>query len=574
MIPAPVLRRELKAAAGRRDVFAGRLVMAVLLGVVLSAAGGVAVDGDVFERSVFPAAGLKNFGALSLVLLAVFQVLTLAFLVPSLVGGAITEERERQTLPFLLMTRLTRTEVVLAKLAGRLAPAVSQALVGVPFVAFAAYLAGLFPGVAALHVLAVLSTTVTMGAISLVSSDRYARAGNARAAATVRVWGWLILPPALAFLPLPADPFWAALVWLVRESCRWVGTSSPLSLGFRWQWVVAPGGPAPGPPIATMVLAQTIVGSVAFAVAVLGLKRSDPRRAPAVQDALARPVCGDDPIYWREYLLPAQGRPGFRPVFLFRQALTLVRVVLVLLLQLVGVLAALAVPLGMAWIVARLAVPAFEETWLSGPGTAGRDAFTSMIQGVSAFVALASLLGVTSTVAGSVTTEREKGTWLPLLTTPLGGPEIVGGKLRAASRGQWKFAAILLAVWLVGSVCGATHPLGALLGAADFVAAVSLGLGLGVWLAVRPGEPSTAVTASALGALAVTAVHVPYLLVVLMPVRSATALSTLTAAPRAAAWAGLLGVPVASAALAYVLIRRSIERFDRYADRPHRVVAG
>jgi hypothetical protein len=65
-----------------------------------------------------------------------------------------------------------------------------------------------------------------------------------------------------------------------------------------------------------------------------------------------------------------------------------------------------------------------------------------------------------ATAATSVTSEREKDTWVSLSGTPLSGAEILIGILLGSA---WRVRVLLgasLLVWFIGLVCGAVHPLG------------------------------------------------------------------------------------------------------------------
>lgn len=575
MIPWPVLRRELKASAIRRDLYGFRMFLAVLLGLVVAITALIVLQGDILQKSVFPAEGLKNFGKGILIGVGVVQLMTLAFLVPSLVGGAIAEDRERDTLQFLLLTRLTRLEITLAKLAGRLAPAFSLTLVGVPFVAFASYLAGFFPELGALVVGGMFSTTLMMGAISLSSSSRHLKAGNARAEAKVLVWGWLIFSPVLAFVPLPANPYGAFLVWPIREFGRWVGPSSPVTLILNWQWVTGRWLPALADRAQTMVLTQAALTVLAIGSAVWGLKRHEPRRAKVDPSLDGRPPCGDDPIYWREYLLPQRSAANLRPLNLLKSLIALARLLLVVLFRLAVVLLIVAVPIALIKTTATMAVPAFQERWISGSGTTARDDLTWMLQAVSGFLGFLCMLTVTGNTANKTTTDREKGTWDQLLTTPLEGHEILGSKLRATASGLRPIAPVLGPLWLVGLVCGSLHPVGVVLAGLDLCAALCLGLALGTWLGIRPGATSTANSLASFGALAITGVHVPYLLLALAPARFLSGgFDEWTPAHPAVLAAGMILAPTVTTWLAYRLTRRAFVGFDRYVDRPCRGAAG
>ncbi len=69
--------------------------------------------------------------------------------------------------------------------------------------------------------------------------------------------------------------------------------------------------------------------------------------------------------------------------------------------------------------------------------------------------------------------ERERGTWLGLIATPLSGWEILRAKMLGPVLSRRRGALTLIALWTVGLMAGAVHPLG-------FLAAVT-GLAVFAW---------------------------------------------------------------------------------------------
>jgi hypothetical protein len=59
MLPGPIFRRELKAAASRRDLFIVRVVLALLLGGMAALAGLGLFDREARDRGLYKAAELQ-----------------------------------------------------------------------------------------------------------------------------------------------------------------------------------------------------------------------------------------------------------------------------------------------------------------------------------------------------------------------------------------------------------------------------------------------------------------------------------------------------------------------------------
>jgi ABC-type Na+ efflux pump permease subunit len=89
------------------------------------------------------------------------------------------------------------------------------------------------------------------------------------------------------------------------------------------------------------------------------------------------------------------------------------------------------------------------------------------------------VLMVAGTAAESVAKERERDTWLGLIATPLTGREILRAKLLGSLWKTRQVAALLLALWGVGLLAGAVHPLG-------FLAATT-GLAVSSWFLAALG---------------------------------------------------------------------------------------
>jgi len=308
---------------------------------------------------------------------------------------------------------------------------------------------------------------------------------------------------------------------------------------------------------------------LAYAAAASSLRRLDPRPTSADPFRGFRPACGDDPIYWREFDLPNRTGSAFKPFVWVGQLAALVKLLFQVLARILTLLLVLGIPVALAVATARLGRPAFLETWY-GTGDLARGEFNTMIRGTTALFAFLGLAGATAGASARVTLERDKSTWLPLLTTPLGGREILGGKMRASGRGLAAFAYLLVPLWLAGVACGAAHPAGAALAAVDLVLAAWLGVAAGTWFGARPGATSTASSFAALVSLALVAVHVPYALAALFTRQDIQAVRA--AGPRAvwAAALALAGVPAVTGLLALAVTRRTFAKFDGWVGRPVR----
>jgi ABC-type transport system involved in multi-copper enzyme maturation permease subunit len=89
------------------------------------------------------------------------------------------------------------------------------------------------------------------------------------------------------------------------------------------------------------------------------------------------------------------------------------------------------------------------------------------------------VLMVAGAAAESVAVERERETWLGLIATPLTGWEILRAKMLGSVWRARGLAFLMLALWIVGLLAGAVHPLG-------FLAALA-GMGVSCWFLAALG---------------------------------------------------------------------------------------
>lgn len=121
----------------------------------------------------------------------VVQLLFVCLLTPPLVATALCQEREQRTLEFLLLTRLSASEVCWGKMAGRVLPVAFLLLAFVPGTLVALLIGGI--GLARLLVAhgILLSTVFTVSALSLVFSAYSRRAWMAIPLAYAAVAAWM-----------------------------------------------------------------------------------------------------------------------------------------------------------------------------------------------------------------------------------------------------------------------------------------------------------------------------------------------------------------------------------------------
>jgi hypothetical protein len=110
-----------------------------------------------------------------------------------------------------------------------------------------------------------------------------------------------------------------------------------------------------------------------------------------------------------------------------------------------------------------------------------------------------------------VTSEREEDTWTSLTATLLTGPEIVRAKMLGAAWGARRMGVALLAVWGVGLLSGAIHPLGFLTALAGLVIYTWFATALGLWISLKARNSTRAMIGTILLMIALNVGYMPLL---------------------------------------------------------------
>lgn len=337
------------------------------------------------------------------------QFLVVAALTPALTAGAISEEKESQTLPFLLASPLRRYEIVLGKLGSRLGTLLLIVLAGLPVFSLLQLLGGVDPGWLWAGFAATGMSMVSLAAISLFWSVVMKRSREAI------LWSYLT-PPAYLLLSqlskLISAASWAgfpdpegvysigALATLFRAGDPFEAVGQSFR-GLRGLSTVEDA-------VFAYAIFHAVVAVLALTLAVLRLRPSGlaeettKAQATRLRQRLlygGRPSVGANPVLWRE----VYAEHGLRANWL----------VLLVVLFFVG-----------------LSFWPLLEMLFRTPRSFDfrREIINVWVRIVGTLVACLLLLGVAVRASGSFTTERHKQTLDVLLTTPLSVDAILMGK--------------------------------------------------------------------------------------------------------------------------------------------------
>ena len=148
----PVFSRELVTAPRRSRLFIYRTVYAGSL-LLLMCTAWLVLAGTQVIRDV---SDMARFGGILFQLLAPIQLALAVFFAAMMAASAVAQEKDRQTLILLLMTRLTNNELVLGRLFSSLLNILVMVLAGLPVFMFAMLFGGIAPG----QVISVFAVTV------------------------------------------------------------------------------------------------------------------------------------------------------------------------------------------------------------------------------------------------------------------------------------------------------------------------------------------------------------------------------------------------------------------------------
>jgi ABC-type transport system involved in multi-copper enzyme maturation permease subunit len=328
----------------------------------------------------------------------------LAIATPALVAGAITDEKRRGTLQYLLLTQMETRSLVLGKLVGRSAQVGRLALVGLPLFA----LLGAFGGIEPLTFLAFFAVSTLM--VLAIAS----------AALLASVWCRQTRDAVLALYGFGIAG--AILTWQfggVLEGFDPLRVLEPL--GFI-------GVEELGRRLVLATLCWGTVGGICLALAVWRLKpaylrelEGSPRRKGAWYPGRRAPV-NDEPVRWRE-----RNVEGLAPMASLRRVPQWLAVAILFLFATassLGILALAAVP-GTSPNDVFDALRHFDLAKLEQTFPGATEGF--LAQG--AVILLLASLVVGIRCSGAVTGERERQTWEALLLSPLTTRDLVYGKL-------------------------------------------------------------------------------------------------------------------------------------------------
>ncbi len=393
----PVLFRELAQLASRRSTYVVRGLCAIALYVsaliMLSSILHLFLNiGSPNLRSVL------GRGKEVLMALNIMVTLGVYVILPAMVVGTITTERENGTLELMLITCLSPWEIVLQKLLARLVPMMALLVLSAPFMAVAYGLGGVSVGDIIATLMGWLLASLKLSALAIMCSAICRSTVSAFFATYGLLFAFSVASPFLALL---------GVGWLQLAVFGGSGLVRTLGFGRTWMLVVSYG------------LGIAVV-AICLLVARLTLVRTGRRRTRGIKSTFrSMDHLGDRVsrrLGWARWRRAPTSLPAWHPVAWREQAAAVVSTPR----HLVRLL---------AWINVPLALMLLFAFGLSHSkiGSAGFVFLMALL-----WVPVA--LGVCIYVSNLMSKERVNQTLDVLLTTPLTARQILRQKLAAVPR--------------------------------------------------------------------------------------------------------------------------------------------
>ncbi len=473
----PVFQAEMMTLSRRRRFYLGRALYGLLVLLIVSSTYNSMVS-SLSEGEEIPIARSARFGQAIFAAFATLQGIIVLVMTPSLVAGAIAEEKQRKTLHYLMASQLSSAEIILGKVAARLLRVAVLGAIGLPVLNMIALFGGVDFQAVLLVYGATATTTFFLAAVSILCSVVAVKPREAIMQAYFVELLWLAFAPIMLASMTVWSPFWQMIGEFCRPALEWLAASSPSNL-LRGNFMMGSMIKLVESTFWMMGL-QVAFGTVLLIVAAWRLRPAfrgidGPsfwarifRRSAQPQGRLrlwTRPTVSDDAMLWKEMHL--------------HRVSDLRRIILVVLgLAVVG-----SVVYG-AWDVGVGAVNEIRTNGYWGYGS-NQQAIHDILAFVNAITIISILVGLGSISASSISSEREGDTWTNLASSPLDGVEVVRGKILGT---LWLFrpmAYFLVTGWVFGIMIGAVHPVGVLISLVELAVFAWFVASLGVAISLR-----------------------------------------------------------------------------------------
>ncbi len=409
-------------------------------------------------RGTVPPSYMARFAEEFFLTFAVVQLAVASLITPAFVAGSIADEKERKTLKFLLATDLQNREIIFGKLAARLLNLLMYLLAGLPIIAFLQLFGGIDPDVALATFAGTGITICGLASLGILMSVLCQKPRNAILLTYVVAIAYLFFGGILAIIIRE----WGrpeTLFTIAGYDVAEVDFADVVGAGnifYSLSHAMRGSGGVLNSDVMTPWLAKyaifwsvAICGMVMVAVARLrriALRQGKDRTQKITKrsEARNRPAPADDPMIWRECFVGSTKRTGIFGWF-FRA----------------GIVVMIAfIPISEFWscfVIDHSSAYYYAHETLGESARRYTEHMNTWLRFTTGMICLVIYFIIAQHGAASIASERDRDTWLTLISTPLSDWEIVRGKWLGCLLAPFNGYIVLIGVWAFGLAIGATN---------------------------------------------------------------------------------------------------------------------
>lgn len=432
----PILIWEMTRVSRRERYFILRMLYALLLFLMLwSSYQSLLGGGNFFANNLSPVKRMSYFANSFFASFGMIQLAAVLFLTPAYVASSIVIEKERRTIEYLFASTLTNFEIVVGKWLARVLNVAMLVLAGVPILGFAAFFGGISTDRIALLAIISLASLLSAGSVAILVSV-YGRGTRQTLSQTYLFILLLLLAPLFVTAMGEAIPAVSETLGVrppleipyLVEIEEFLYSCEPFVAFQRLTSVTSTGDAVLGTAILVgvhLAIAGLCLGwsiarlRAAYRVEVGGAVKAR-RTMPWNRPRRASPV-RDNPMAWKEWNFGARGRRTL--------SLWIGRIILFLSIY---------------YAVLHMLYLKFLD-----PRNFSADMVNVYARFMSTLSLGAVLILIATRAATSIAGERDKDSWVTLLSTPLTPREIIGGKLLGAMQPLYYWALLSAPAWLL-----------------------------------------------------------------------------------------------------------------------------
>jgi ABC-type transport system involved in multi-copper enzyme maturation permease subunit len=409
----PVLHHEMMLGSRRsrgyvfRWIYAGWLVLQVGWFAFYFLMANAITDTNAYATAFVAASFVQIF--------VIQQLILMVLATPVLTAGAVTDEKTRGTLQYLLTTDLQSWHIILGKLLGRVFQVALLAVTGLPLFCFLGAYAGVEPMTLVGVFLVTLMPLFALGSASLLASVWCRQTRDA-------VLGLYVVGTILFFMGL----------WLLPRVLDYFNPMFVLEPA--WGQRTLPDLEEFGHRLLGSTLGWGVIGVASLTLAIVRLRpayirqmEGEGRQKKARWWRVRRAPIRDNPIIWKERHVD-----GLAPLASLRRVPSWVAFAFIFLVTTASSVTLLILALPVAinpyevlQMVLHLDINGLFSK-LGPTATVGAEQFFFW-QSIVAMLIASLMVGIRC--SGTITGEREKASWEALLLTPLTARQLVRGKL-------------------------------------------------------------------------------------------------------------------------------------------------